>query len=328
MQLRPYQVTALDCLWDYLRNRDGNPALVLPTGAGKSPLMAAIAHHAVAEWHGRVGILAHVQELVEQNAAKLRAYWTQAPMGIYAAGLNRRDRFDPIVFMQIQSVAKRAASLGTFDLLLIDEAHRIPLGAKGDGLYRKFIADARALNPHLRVVGLTATPYRLQGRAVPVCGPDNVLTEIAYEARVVDLIRDGYLSRLVTPGGLERPNLAGVHIRGGEYVEAELAAAMDDADLIARTCDDLIARAGERCAWIVFCVNVAHAEHVRDALVERGVAAGLVHGETPKGERARLVATETPCEQQGAHLIGCGMVGVKVTTKIGSGKVEYRRLAP
>lgn len=114
--LRPYQQEALDTLWRYLAARDGNPALVLPTGAGKSPLMAAIAQQAVQQWQGRVGILAHVQELVQQNADKLLQMWPEAPMGVYAAGLKRKDRFDKIVVMQIQSVATRAHSFGHFDL--------------------------------------------------------------------------------------------------------------------------------------------------------------------------------------------------------------------
>lgn len=287
MQLRPYQQSALDALWDFLRHRDGNPALVLPTGAGKSPLMGAIAREAVETWSGRVGILAHVQELVSQNDDKLRAIWPEADVGIYAAGLKRRDRFNRILVMQIQSVAKRATALGRFDLLLIDEAHRVPL--KGDGQYLQFIADCRRFNPDLRVVGLTATPYRLQGAAVPVCGPENVLTEIAFEARIPDLIREGFLSRLVSRAG-ERPDLAGVAIRGGEFVESALAERMDDAGLIGRTCDDLLARAGDRSAWIVFCVNVAHAEHVRDALAARGVAAGLVHAGTAKADREAQIA--------------------------------------
>jgi DNA repair protein RadD len=286
MQLRPYQSDALAACWDYLRHRDGNPALVLPTGAGKSPLMAAIASEAVQQWQGRVGIVAHVQELVEQNSAKLRAFWPEAPMGIYAAGLRRRDRFDKILFCQIQSVAKRAHDLGKFDLLLVDEAHRIPL--RSEGLYRQFIDDCRRANPSLRVVGLTATPYRLQGQAVPVCGPEHILTEVAYEARIPDLIADGFLSPLVSKAG-ERPSLAAVHIRGGDYVESELATAMLADGLVERTCDDLVARASDRKAWIVFCVNVKHAEAVRDALTARGITAALVSGETPKGERAALI---------------------------------------
>lgn len=284
MILRQYQRDALSACWDYLRNRAGNPALVLPTGAGKSPLMAAIASEAVQAWGGRIGVLAHVQELVAQNSQKLRAFWPEAPMGIYAAGLGRRDRFDKILFMQIQSVANKAHTLGKFDLLLIDEAHRIPL--KSEGRYRQFIADCRAINPAMRVIGLTATPYRLQGQAVPVCGPEHILTDIAYEARITDLIADGYLSPLVSKAG-ERPDLSMVTTRGGEYVDDSLAAAM--MPLVERTVADLLQRAHGRKAGIVFCVNVAHAETVLMRLHAAGEHAALVHGGTPKGERADLI---------------------------------------
>lgn len=282
MQLRPYQLLAVEAAWDYLRHRPGNPMLVLPTGAGKSPLMAALAREAHENWRGRVGILAHRQELVEQNAAKLSALWPDAPFGIYAAGLKRRDRFEPILFMQIQSVAKIAHKLGRFDLLLVDEAHGIPL--KGEGLYLKFLADCRKFNPNLRIIGLSATPFRLQGRAVPVCGPEHVLTEIAFESRIPDLIAEGYLCPVTSRAG-ERPDLSAVHVRGGEYVEGELAAAM--LPLVPRTIADLLARTPERRAGIVFCVNVEHAQAVQEAI---GPTAGLVHAGTPKAERARLLA--------------------------------------
>ncbi|KAF1711093.1 DNA helicase [Pseudoxanthomonas kalamensis DSM 18571] len=284
MQLRPYQSAALSTCWDYLRNRTGNPAIVLPTGAGKSPLMAAIARDAYQNWGGRVGVIAHTQELVGQNFDKFRKVAPDLPAGIYSASLNRRDRFDPIMFMQIQSVAHRADALGKFDLLLIDEGHRIPL--KGEGRYRRFIEGCRRWSPNLRVVILTATPYRLQGQAVPICGPDYIATEIAYEARIPDLIADGYLSPLISIAG-DNPDLSAVHLKGGEYIEDELADAM--IRLVERTADDLVRRAAERRAIIVFCVNVAHAEAVRDALTRRGVATGLVHGGTPKGERTALL---------------------------------------
>lgn len=291
MQLRPYQQLAKDCAWDYLRHSEGNPAIVLPTGAGKSPLMAAMAQDAVQQWGGRVAVLAHSQELVSQNASKMQAVWPEAPMGIYAAGLKRRDRLDPIIFAQIQSVAHRASELGRFDLLLIDEAHRIPL--KGEGRYLQFIADCQRANPNVRVVGMTATPYRLQGQAVPVCGPGHILNEIAFEARIPDLIRDGYLSRLTSKAG-ECPDLSQVAKRGGEYIEDALAEAM--LPLVERSVADMLARSVGRKAGIVFAVNVKHAEAILSELHKSGEAAGLVCGETPKGERADMIAAF----QQGA----------------------------
>lgn len=287
MILRDYQQAAIDCTWNWMRTNAGNPAIVIPTGGGKSPVMAAMARQ-VAESGGRVGVIAHVKELVEQNHDKLTRVWPGAPAGIYSASMRRRDRFDPVLFCQIQSVAKRAHQLGRFDLLLIDEAHRIPL--KGDGMYLSFIDACRRFNPGLKVVGLTATPYRLQGAAVPVCGPENVLTDVAFEARLTDLIEQGYLSKLISRAGRAQADLTGVKTRGGEYVEDQLADAMDRPALVEAAAEEIVALAHDRRAWIVFCVSVQHAQHVADALDERGITVAVVHGGTPAPEREAIVA--------------------------------------
>ena len=161
MKLRPYQQRAIDQLYDWFRaGNTGNPCLVLPTGAGKSHIVAALCHDALTNWpETRVLMLTHVKELIEQNAAKLRAHWPGAPMGIYSASVGRKELGEPITFAGIQSIRKRAAELGHVDLVIIDEAHLV--SHKDEGGYRTFIADLQRTNPALRVVGLTATPYRL-----------------------------------------------------------------------------------------------------------------------------------------------------------------------
>lgn len=259
MILRPYQSAAIDATWNYLRQQPGNPCIVIPTGGGKTLCLAEIIRYALTEWPGtRICVLAHVRELVEQNATKLRAYWPQAPLGIYSASLKRRDRFEPVIFASIQSVAKKSAQLGRFDLLLVDEAHRVPLRAEGQ--YREFIDGCRRFNPALRIAGLTATPYRLGGG--PVCGPDYILNDVCYEARVGDLIRDGYLSRLVSKAGTARADLSGVHIRNGEYAGGQLERACNITSVVEAACDEIVSYCSDRRAWIVFAAGIAHAEHV------------------------------------------------------------------
>lgn len=286
-QLRPYQRESIDAAWAFMRARSGNPCIVLPTGAGKTIVLAELIREALTQWPGtRIAVVAHVRELVQQNHDKLRAYWPEAPAGIYSAGLGRRDRFEPIIFASIQSVAKRAMSLGRFDLLLIDEAHRIPLS--GEGQYREFIAGCRQANPHLRIAGLTATPYRLGGG--PVCGPDYILNDIAYEANVGDLIRQGFLCRLTSKSGAARADLSGVHVRNGEYVGRELERACDQDAIVQAACDEIVALCADRRAWIVFAAGVKHAEHVCQALRDRGIASATVDGTTASGERAARIA--------------------------------------
>lgn len=286
IQLRPYQRAAVDATWNFLRHREGNPCIVLPTGAGKTIVLAEMIRETLTRWPGtRICVLAHVRELVSQNAQKLRAYWPQAPLGIYSASLNRRDRFEPVIFASIQSVAKRAMQMGRFDLLLIDEAHRIPLRAEGQ--YRQFIDDCRRANPLLRIAGLTATPYRLGGG--PVCGPDYILNEVAYEAGVGDLIRDGYLSKLTSRAGVARADLSNVHMRNGEYLGGELERACNVAEVVDAACDEIVTLCADRKAWIVFCAGVKHADAVNVALAARGIACAQVDGKTPAGVRGERI---------------------------------------
>jgi DNA repair protein RadD len=187
--LRPYQQAAVEAVYDYLRRHDDNPAVVLPTASGKSGIIAQLVADAVRSWGGRVLVLAHVKELLEQNAEKVRLLCPEVPIGVYSAGLKRRDTDEPAIVAGIQSVYKRACELDAFDLVIVDEAHLI--APDGEGMYRQFLADAKVVNPRLRVIGLTATPFRMKSGMI--CAPENILNQVCYEAGVRELIRDGYL---------------------------------------------------------------------------------------------------------------------------------------
>lgn len=194
MKLRPYQEAAVAAAYQHLRERDDNPVIVCPTGAGKSLLIAQIAVDAVTRWNGRVLVLAHVQELLEQNANKVRRLCPDVKVGIYSAGLKQRDTESPIICAGIQSVFRRACELDAFDLVIVDEAHLIP--PDGDGMYRQFLSDALVINPHLRVIGMTATPFRLKSGLI--CSSDHFLNHVCFEIGICELIRDGYLCRIVS----------------------------------------------------------------------------------------------------------------------------------
>ena len=118
---RPYQTAAVEAVYQHLRTKDNNPCVVLPTGCGKAVLLAMIASDAVQKWHGRVLILAHVKELLEQNASKVKMFCPEIPIGIFSAGLNSRDTTEPVIVAGIQSVYDKACDLGAFDLIIVDE---------------------------------------------------------------------------------------------------------------------------------------------------------------------------------------------------------------
>ncbi len=110
--LRPYQHEAVAAVYDHLRRRDTHPCIVIPTAGGKTAVMATICRDVVEKWDGRVLILAHVKELLEQAVDKLHALAPDLRMkiGVYSAGLKSRDRDHPIIVAGIQSVCQRATA--------------------------------------------------------------------------------------------------------------------------------------------------------------------------------------------------------------------------
>lgn len=282
MILRDYQTAAVNATWDYISHSTGNPCVVLPTGAGKSLVLAKLAHEAAMNWGGRVILLAHVKELLEQNAEKLRAIAPDLDVGVYSAGLGKRDRRCQVLVAGIQSVYQRACDFDPFDLIIIDEAHLLP--PDGDGMYRTFLDDCRTMQPHVRLIGLTATPYRMQTGWL--CGPENLLNDICYEAGVKELILAGWLSRLISKEGLKCDTSA-LHVRGGEFVADEAEKLM--LDVVGPACGEIVSRTASRQSVLVFCQSINHAVEVFRTLSKTG-SCRLVTGDTPSGERATILS--------------------------------------
>jgi len=284
IELRPYQQEAVSAVYDYLRRREDNPCIVIRTAGGKTPVMATICRDAVERWDGRVLILAHVKELLEQAVDKLHTMapdlWMQ--VGVYSAGLKSRDRDHPIIVAGIQSVYRRAAELDSFDLILVDEAHMLP--PEGEGMYRKFLAETREINPNVRLVGLTATPYRMSTGMI--CGAENLLNEVCYEVGVRELIAQGYLCPLRSKAGRQKADTSGLHLRGGEFVAGEVEALMDDDGLVRSACHEIIEHTRDRHSVLIFAAGVRHAQHVQRVLGGHGHECGFVCGDTLPFERA------------------------------------------
>ncbi|WP_168565127.1 DEAD/DEAH box helicase [Crateriforma spongiae] len=287
MKLRGYQQAAVDAVYAHLRRRNDNPVAVLPTGAGKSLVLAKIASDAVGQWNGRVLILAHVKELLEQNADKVRRLCPNIEVGLYSAGLKKRDTDTPILVAGIQSIYKRACDLDPFDLIIVDEAHLI--SKKGDGMYRQFLADCKVINPNVRVIGLTATPFRLDSGMI--CSPDHFLNSICYEIGVKELIRDGYLCPLVSKAGVNRADFSSVHVRAGEFVSDEVEQLAGDDALVSAACAELVELTADRRAVLIFATSVAHGRQVVETLRDNhNIECGFVSGATLAEERDELLA--------------------------------------
>jgi len=288
LTLRPYQQAAITAIYGYFEKTSGHPLVVIPTAGGKSLVLAAFTAGVLKTWPDqRILIVTHVRELIAQNYAEMIGLWPEAPAGIYSAGLGRREAQARILFAGIQSVHTRAFEIGHTDLVLIDEAHLIP-GASTT-MYRRFLDELQAINPRLKVIGLTATPFRLD------CGMlhegDNALfTDIAFEVSVRDLIDQGYLCPLISKRPKTRLDVTGVATRGGEFVAPDLAAAVDQPSITTAAIDEVMDYGRERRSWLLFCAGVDHARHVAAAIEARGIPCGTIFGDTPKDERDEIIA--------------------------------------
>lgn len=291
MHLRPYQTDAVKAVYDHLRNNETNPVVVIPTAGGKTPVMAQICHDAIGKWDGKVLILAHVKELLEQSHKSLAQLSPELLFQIvmYSAGLNRRDTKRPITIAGIQSVYKRAFDLESFDLILVDEAHMIP--QDGEGMYRTFLDDAYKVNPNLRIIGLTATPFRMKSGMI--CGEENIFNHVCYEIGIRELIVNGFLCKLTSKAGEREPDVSELHVRAGEYIASEAQQLMDQDDLVDSACEEILDyTARNRRSVLIFATGIHHAEHVADTLghhIGKPDSVACVFGHTPNNLRDEVL---------------------------------------
>ncbi|MGL9723371.1 DEAD/DEAH box helicase [Sodalis sp. (in: enterobacteria)] len=291
LTLRPYQQEAVKATVEHFRRHSTPALIVLPTGAGKSLVIAELARLA----RGRVLVLAHVKELVAQNAQKYRALGLDA--AIFAAGLKLRDSAGKVVFGSVQSVARNLAAFTTpFSLLIIDECHR--LGDDDDSQYQQVIRHLREVDPGLRVLGLTATPYRLgkgwiyhfhyHGR---VGGDEHCFfRDCIFELPLHYMVKHGYL---VPPERFDMPvrhyDFSRLSPNAlGDYPAVDLNGELQRQRRITPLIVAQIRDYGAASRGVmIFAATVEHAGEILSLLPPDQAA--LVSAETPAAERDRLI---------------------------------------
>lgn len=287
IELRPYQRAAIDAIYQYFQSSTGNPLVVLPTGTGKSVVLAKFMQEVIEAWPDtRIICLTHIRELISQNFAELIRIWPEAPAGINSSGLGRRDTRSQILFCGIQSVHRCAHLIQDADLVIVDEAHLIP--RKSDTMYQRFLGDLKSMNPCLKVIGLTATPYRLDSGALHE-GEGAMFDAIAYEANVLDMITQGYLAPVVPKRTSAQLDVAGVGSRGGDFIPGQLERAVDLDDVNRSVAAEIIEAGRDRGSWLVFCTGVSHARHMAE-LLSAHVPTAVISGDMPAIERDHAIA--------------------------------------
>jgi len=229
-------------------------------------------------------MLTHVKELIAQNAEKLISCWPNAPLGIWSASLGRK-RIDAITFAGIQSLRGKAEVLGKVDLIIVDECHLI--GHQDTGTYRTLINELTSVNPHLRVIGLTATPWRL-GHGMITDHPA-IFSEIIEPTSIAELLADGYLAPLRSKRTDTALDVTGVTKRGGEYVESALQAVVDLYDKNLAIVRETVQRAKNYKHWLCFCTGVTHAENIAEIFRSNGIPTSSLSGDMPAGQRDAII---------------------------------------
>lgn len=283
LQLRDYQRSAIDALYEYWRNDGGNGLIVLPTGAGKALVIAKLIEELLADYPDmRILNVTHSAPLVGQNYQEFLGLLPFAPAGIYSAGLNRRDAKAQVLFCGIQSVWNKVEQIGDIDLVIVDEAHAISRNSNTQ--YGKFFKEVRDRNPDSRTCGTTATDYRMDsGRLTDDLDDDEtppelvaagapikfkLFDDVVYEIGIGELIEQGYLTRLTSQRTTSKIDLKGIGSRGGEYIPGQVSEA---AELIieAAVAEDMALSEGRR-AGLFFSTSKENAKHVAEAIRRHG----------------------------------------------------------
>jgi DNA repair protein RadD len=305
-QFRDYQLRAIEAGFDFFRDAPvqedtglvGNPIIVMPTGTGKSSVIGGFAQRAIYEYPTtRVIMFTHVKELIEQNSKTLRNIWPNAPLGIYSAGLKEKVTDAPIVYAGIQSAAKNPAAFGHRDLCFIDECHLV--GPGQEATYQNVLATLWAINPYMKVVGFTATDYRLGlGRLTNAPIKENqrrIFTDVAIDMATVEywnwFIAKGYLVPPIPIRTAEKIDVSNVGMQNGDYAQGALQAAANKRPVNLKIATEICHTAANRRSWLLFCSGIEHCEDMAEIMRAYGVTTVAVHSKMPAADRdARIRA--------------------------------------
>jgi len=282
IQLRYYQQEALDALYNFfLTHQTGNPLIGLPTGTGKSVLPAAFIQGVMRQWaNQRFLMVTHVKELVQQNAEELLGLWAEAPLGIYSAGLKQKDTAHPIIFGSIQSMIKHPDWFGHRDIAFVDEAHLV--SAEESSQYQTFFAFLKLINPNLKIIGMSATLYRM---GMGMITENGLFTDVVYDKTNLEgfneLLAAGFMAPLIPLRTKTELDVSDVSIVKGEFVSTQLQGAVDKAEITFKALQELCHAGQNRKSWLLFASGIEHAEHIAEQLGAFGVDCAPVHSKRP-----------------------------------------------
>lgn len=301
LETRWYQTDAVWSIFNYFnQGNSGNPLVAMPGGTGKSAVIALFIK-AVFGMHStqRVMMLTHDKRLIQQNAERLLQAWPVAPLGIYSAGLKSRDMILPIVFGGVKSVANAIEKslndetdnrpvhmrhFGWRDLIIIDEAHLI--SPDDQTKYQYIFRILREINPFIKIIGLTATPFRMkQGHLTD----DGLFTHVCYDLTTQEsfarLIAEQWLCPLTPYPTQTFIDVAQIGIQGDEYNQTKANKIVDTEEVVYGACKEIINAGHDRKCGLVFAQSIDNAEHINAVLQYMGVNSTVVHSKEKQSDK-------------------------------------------
>lgn len=329
---RWYQKDAENAIFEYFqKGNKGNPIVAMPTATGKSVVIASFIKTVLQNWQDqKIMMLTHVKELISQNAEKLVSIWPTAPIGIHSAGLKERDFLQPIIFGGVQSVApsikKHLASetglppnmqhFGWRDLLIVDECHLI--SDKESSQYQFVINSLMAINPNLKVIGFSATPWRMKMGHITSNG---IFTDVCYDITDLQsfnrLISEGFLAPLIAkPTNIEL-NTKGVKVTAGEFNQKELESETGKSDFLLPCINEMLNLGYDRKCWLVFTTGIENCEDTANLLQSKGLEIYPVHSKL-----AANVNDERLAAYKAGEILGI-VSGRKLTTGFDNPQIDF-----
>ena len=301
IKLRDYQQEAIDGLLSYCAANPGkDPVLELPTGSGKSVIIAEFCRQ-MAKRGKKVLVLCRQKELVLQNCERFtQLAWGDYTVGVYCAGLNRKESDCDVVFATVQSVAKNIHDLGHLSAILVDECHQVPPSSNSQ--YGQMIGEVRKYNPRCRLIGLTATPYRTSTGMV--YGEGSVFDDCAYSVSVKRMLESGNITPWRHPT-VDEVDVSNVKIRGNDFDLGEMGEEFEAK--LESNVKEIIAASANRSKVLIFATTVKHGEALKEAIMmATGQQCGIVTGDSSKLHRE--VTLDQFCGGPLKYLVNIGVL--------------------
>lgn len=277
---RDYQIEALELIWEKLMTTRDNLLCISPTGTGKTFIINALTKRLVREKKVKTMVITHNKDIIGQNADSMLDFWPIADVGIYSAGLKRRDTDNKIVYAGIQSIHKRGEEFGKVAIIIIDEAHLL---SPNDGtMYRRFIEQMQKQYKHVRLLLFSATPYRLgQGHLLESDMVDSIAFDFTETEKFMWFVEQGYLTKLVTKKAAKEFDITEARIRGGEFNDTDMQKISNTKENNIAVVQECMRYGLDRNHWMIFASGIEHGNALTEQFEAHGIKAVCLHADSP-----------------------------------------------